>query len=172
MKKLAFISILFLLGFTFNASAQTSTEKKDSLVWYTSLPEVHEISKSSNKPIFGFFTGSDWCGWCMKLQRDVFAKKEFIDWAKKNVVLLELDFPRRKQLAPELTQQNSGLQQAFRVSGYPTVWLFTTVKDEATNNINITALGSLGYPQGAELGKEEVKFLNDANAILANAKSK
>lgn len=161
-----FLSLLLVGGISFQASAQ-STSDAESLVWYTNLGEVHEISKSSNKPIFGFFTGSDWCGWCMKLQRDVFAKKEFIDWAKKNVVLLELDFPRKKQLDPSLAQQNSGLQQAFQVRGYPTIWIFTTTKDEATNNFSLTAYGSLGYPQGAEVGKEEVKFLLDANAIMA-----
>jgi thioredoxin-related protein len=131
---------------------------------------VHEISKSSNKPIFAFFTGSDWCGWCHKLQRDVFAKKDFIDWANKSVVLLELDFPKRKQLPTELAQQNYSLQQQFQVTGYPTVWIFYSIKDETTNNFSLTALGKLGYPVGAEPGKEEVKFLADANLVLANAK--
>lgn len=170
MKNLFFASVIILFTTVSFAFGQTSTDKKDTLVWYTDLTTVHEISKSTNKPIFGFFTGSDWCGWCHKLQRDVFAKKEFVEWANKNVILLEVDFPRRKQLAPELVQQNNGLQQAFHISGYPTCWLFFTTKDEATNNYNLTALGSLGYPQGAEVGKEEVKFLSDANAILATKK--
>lgn len=168
MKNLFFACIIFSsVCYSFG---QTGTEKKDTLVWYTDLATVHEISKSTNKPIFGFFTGSDWCGWCIKLQRDVFAKKEFVEWANKNVILLELDFPRRKQLSPELVQQNSGLQQAFQVRGYPTCWLFFTTKDETTNNFSLTALGSLGYPQGAEVCKEEVKFLADANVILATKK--
>lgn len=167
MKKIFFLAVC-IAGLAVSVKSQTTTSSDEALVWYTNLAEVHEISKSSNKPIFGFFTGSDWCGWCMKLQRDVFAKKEFVDWAKKNVVLLELDFPRRKQLEPSLAQQNSGLQQAFQVRGYPTIWIFTTTKDEATNNFSLTAYGSLGYPQGAEVGKEEVKFLQDANAIMAN----
>jgi protein disulfide-isomerase len=169
MKYVIFTFALFI-GRAY-VNAQTST-KKDTLVWYTDLAIVHEISASSNKPIFGFFTGSDWCGWCHKLQANVFAKQEFIDWANKNVILLELDFPRRKQLPSELVQQNSGLQQAFQVRGYPTIWIFNTTKDKTTNNFNITALGSLGYPQGAEVGKEEVKFISDANLILANGKTK
>jgi thioredoxin-related protein len=168
MKKIIFISIVSLLVFSKELSAQT--DKKDTLVWYTDFTTVHEISKSTNKPIFAFFTGSDWCGWCHKLQKDVFAKKEFIDWANKNVVLLELDFPRRKQLPAELVQQNSGLQQQFQVRGYPTIWIFFSTKDEVTNNFSLTALGSLGYPSGAEAGKEEVKFLEGANAILATQK--
>src|SRR5687767_88286 len=94
-------------------------EVKGGLTWHTDVMKANEISKSSGKPIFAFFTGSDWCGWCHKLQRDVFAKQSFIDWAKKNVVLLELDFPRKKQLPQELAQQNGSLQQALQVQGYP-----------------------------------------------------
>jgi thioredoxin-related protein len=166
MKKNIFILPLLLL-ISLGSIAQADASKKESeLTWYTDILKANEISISSNKPIFAFFTGSDWCGWCKKLQRDVFAKPEFIQWAKKNVVLLELDFPRNKQLSPELTQQNAGLQQAFQIQGYPTIWIFFLSKDEKTMKFNISPLGSLGYPPGAEPGKEEVKFLKDANAIL------
>lgn len=165
MKKYFLIACVTVLFTPVFAQQETS---KDSLVWYTDLMQVHDISKATKKPIFAFFTGSDWCGWCHKLQRDVFSKPAFIKWASEKVVLLELDFPRRKQLPQELTQQNYSLQQAFGVRGYPTIWLFFTDKDDATNHININALGSLGYPTGAEIGKEEVKFLSDADRILAN----
>jgi protein disulfide-isomerase len=159
---------LFLLGIQFYGTAQTETTSANGLTWYTDLAKAREVSDASHKPIFGFFTGSDWCGWCRKLQSDVLSKTAFVEWAKKNVVLLELDFPRRKQQPAELVQQNQALQQAFKVSGYPTVWLFYVNEDSKTQTINLAALGSLGYPQGAEMGKEEVQFLNDANAILAN----
>jgi len=169
MKK-GILLLVFVLGIlklsTFVQTAN-STPTDEQLVWYTDFAKAQEASKSSKKPIFAFFTGSDWCGWCHKLQRDVFAKAPFIDWAKKNVILLELDFPRRKQLAPELAQQNYNLQQQFQVQGYPTIWMFTAVTDAASKRVNLNPLGSLGYPSGAEAGKEEVKFLSEANAILA-----
>lgn len=169
MKKIVFVLFLSVIAAMAPAYAQ-NPEKKGGLEWYTDLTKANEVSKATHKPIFGFFTGSDWCGWCHKLQNDVMSKPAFIKWAKDKVVLLELDFPRQKQLAPALAQQNSSLQQAFQVQGYPTVWLFTLTPDAATNKMNITPYGSLGYPQGAEQGREEVKFLNDANAILAKAK--
>lgn len=125
------------------------------------------MSDATNKPIFAFFTGSDWCGWCHKLQREVFAKEAFIQWAQKEVILLEIDFPRNKQLSPELAQQNNSLKQTFQVTGFPTIWMFFLTKDEAANRFNISGLGNLGYPRGAEPGKEEVKFLADANLLLA-----
>lgn len=165
----AFFALIVLLNV--NAFSQSSAKKAENgLVWYTNLQEVHELSTKSNKPIFAFFTGSDWCGWCKKLQNNVFVKPEFIDWASKNVILLELDFPRAKPLAPELSKQNAELAQALAVRGYPTVWLLYTEKVESTNAINLNTLGSLGYPQDAIAGKEEVKFLSDAAQIMANKK--
>jgi thioredoxin-related protein len=168
-----FILLAFMLGTLnlSNAASAANPGSEEKLVWYTDLAKAQEASKSSKKPIFAFFTGSDWCGWCHKLERDVFSKTQFIDWAQKNVVLLELDFPRNKQLTPELTQQNFSLQQQFQVQGYPTIWLFYASK-EAGNKMNLNPLGSLGYPSGAERGKEEVKFLSEANAILANKPKK
>lgn len=169
MKYIAFLA-LFLTGVQFSGLAQTAHNTQGELKWYTDLVKAKEVSDATKKPIFGFFTGSDWCGWCRKLQADVFAKSEFVEWANKNVVLLELDFPRRKELPAEQMQQNQALQQAFQVRGYPTIWIFYVTLDPATQNFNLGALGSLGYPQGAEIGKEEVKFLSDANLILANGK--
>jgi thiol:disulfide interchange protein len=171
----SFISLSLMAG---NAFAQFKTEEQmkeqmqaeNGLEWHTNLDEADKLSKASKKPIFAFFTGSDWCGWCMKLQQNVFAKPEFVAWAKQNVILLELDFPRRKQLPADLAQQNNNMQQALQISGYPTVWLLYVNKDEKTNQINLSTLGSLGYPR-AEPGKEQDAFIAEANRILAQGKS-
>lgn len=88
------------------------------------------------------------------------------------MVLLELDFPRNKQLAPEIVQQNQSLQQEFRVTGYPTIWMFHLAKNGSDSKFTINPLGSLGYPSNAEKGREEVAFLKSANDILANGKKK
>ncbi len=137
------------------------------LEWQTNVFRASELATAQNKTVFAFFTGSDWCGWCTRLQNNVFKKKEFIQWANQHVILLELDFPRSKQLTPELTQQNNELRQAFQVQGYPTIWLFNLQKDTVTNKVNVSAYGSLGYPPNAEPGKEEVSFLQTANEILS-----
>src|ERR1700739_3694530 len=113
----------FLIAFAFITTRQTYAQQ-NKLVWYTNLTEASTVSLKTGKPIFAFFTGSDWCGWGKKLHTAVFNKKGFIAWAEKHVVLLELDFPKRKQLSPELTKQNNDLQRAFNVTGFPTVWIF------------------------------------------------
>ncbi len=144
-------------------------EVKNGLTWYTDINEVYKIAEKTKKPIFAFFTGSDWCGWCHKLESAVLTKPGFIAWAKKNVVLLELDYPRNKELPEKLKKQNEGLQQFFQVQGFPTIWIFNMTHDKTTGKFNIAALGSLGYPQ-AERGKEETAFLENANTILKNKK--
>ena len=67
------------------------------------------------------FTGSDWCGWCIKLNKEVFSKEEFADYAKKNLVLVEVDFPRRKKLSEEQKKANEALQEKYKIEGYPTL---------------------------------------------------
>jgi protein disulfide-isomerase len=168
MRKCLFTVLVIFIGVI--CRAQGVEQGANALHWFTSVAEVYNLSKSSGKPIFAFFTGSDWCGWCHKLQRDVFAKQAFVEWADKNVVLLELDFPRRKVLAPELVQQNNELQQVFGVGAFPTIWMFCLAKDEAAKKMNISALGSLGYPPSAETGKEEISFLANANRIVSSCK--
>ena len=161
---------LLLLGIQFSGMTQTASNNASSLSWHTDLSEARKLSDATHKPIFAFFTGSDWCGWCRKLQADVFAKAAFVTWAKKNVILLELDFPRRKEQPAELVQQNQSLQEAFQIKGYPTIWLFYVDEDPSSHNLSLNALGSLGYPSGAEQGKEELQFLNEANQVLAKGK--
>jgi thioredoxin-related protein len=115
--------------------------------WHTDVNKAITISVETGKPLFFFFTGSDWCGWCKRLQKEVFFKSEFAIWANKNVVLIELDFPRRTKLSDELQKQNRGLQQMFGVRGYPTIW-FVTPEIQEDNKINFTKLGSQGYVAG------------------------
>ena len=76
-----------------------------------------------------FFTGSDWCGWCIRLQSEVLKTTEFNKWAKDNVVLVELDFPRRTAQTPEVKAQNNELQQVFGIQGFPTVY-FTNAESK------------------------------------------
>jgi thioredoxin-related protein len=168
MRLSRFVFILFLLG-SFVTGKVNAQEQKGGLTWYTDINQAYELSNKTSKPIFAFFTGSDWCGWCHRLERNVYSKPGFKEWAARNVILLELDFPRNKTLPEAITQQNAGLQQFFHVQGYPTVWMFFMSKDEATKKFNIEPLGSLSYPQ-SEPGQEEATFLANAAAIMKKRK--
>lgn len=115
--------------------------------WLVDLDEAYAISVKEKKPILANFTGSDWCGWCKRLDADVFTKPEFQEWAKSNVVLLELDFPRYKKIPQKNQQQNFQMQQALGITGYPTIWLFNLTKDAANGQYQVNPLGKTGYTQ-------------------------
>jgi thiol-disulfide isomerase/thioredoxin len=171
--KIIKLFVLFIFVFTnLKLSAQKKPAESQGLEWHTDLMKVYDISQKKKKPVFAFFTGSDWCGWCKKLQADVFAKPEFIAWVKKNVILLEVDFPRGKALSPELTQQNNNLAASFGIMGYPTCWMFNMTKNDSTKKFSIDPVGSLGYPAGSEIGKEQIKFLHTADSLLKIYKGK
>jgi protein disulfide-isomerase len=69
------------------------------------------------------FTGSDWCGWCVKLDEEVFSKSDFKRLAREKLVLVELDYPKGKRLPKKTQEQNAGLGTKFKVSSYPTIIL-------------------------------------------------
>ena len=89
--------------------------------WLTDFKQAQEKAKADNKLLLLDFTGSDWCGWCIKLNKEVFSKPEFKEYATKNLILMEVDFPRRKQLAEDLLKQNMGLAQQFQIEAFPTI---------------------------------------------------
>jgi len=139
MKKILVIAFLTLTSMSMQA--------QEELTWHTDMSKASEISMKENKPMFLFFTGSDWCGWCIRLQKEVFKTPEFIKWAKENVVLVELDFPRKNNQTEEVKSQNAQLQQQLQVRGYPTVWFVSAAKT-AEAKVNLNALGSSGYVAG------------------------
>lgn len=126
---------------------QTNNAQTVDLNWHTDLSKAVSISINEKKPIMLFFTGSDWCGWCMRLKKEVFNHEKFKIWSDDKIILVELDFPRRKKLEPNILNQNRELARIFGVSGYPTCWL---VKPQILENskVNFLKLGKLGYVAG------------------------
>jgi thioredoxin-related protein len=67
------------------------------------------------------FSGSDWCGWCIKLEKEVFSQDAFKDFAEKNLVCVLVDFPQKKKQTGEQKQQNRDLATKYGIQGYPTI---------------------------------------------------
>ncbi len=155
MKNFIAVVALFL---SVNVVAQ---EGPSSLDWNTDMVVAVDKAIAANKPLFLFFTGSDWCGWCKRLQAEVFFKPEFEKWAKDNVVLLELDFPRRTEQPEALKEQNMNIQRMFEVRGYPTVWFVQPTKNGG--EIGFGKIGSTGYVNGGPQA-----WIAEADRILAS----
>ncbi len=95
--------------------------------WMTDFEKAKEIAKEKNLPILIDFSGSDWCGWCVKLDKEVFSQKVFKEYAKDNLVMVLADFPRDKSnQSAELQKQNEKLSKEFGVRGFPTVYLLNS----------------------------------------------
>jgi thioredoxin-related protein len=107
--------------------------------WLTNYAQAQEEAKSQNKLLLMDFTGSDWCGWCIMLEKEIFSKPEFKEYASKNLVLLELDFPRRKELPKEMMEQNQRLAIKHQIQGFPTIVVLDGSGKE---------LAQLGYMRG------------------------
>ena len=134
--------LLFIVLLSANLSAQ-----KEQLTWYTDLNEASKISAKTNKPLMLFFTGSDWCGWCVRLQKEVFLTNEFTKWAAENVILVDVDFPKDKsKQSVALQNQNNLLARQYEVRGYPTVWFVAAAG--SAGNYQYSKLGQSGYMAG------------------------
>ncbi|MDA3838189.1 MAG: thioredoxin family protein [Candidatus Delongbacteria bacterium] len=107
--------------------------------WETSYSTAIAKAKKSGKKLLLDFTGSDWCGWCVRLDNEVFSKKEFQNYAKDNLILVKLDFPRSIKQSNELKKQNKSLANKFGIKGYPTIILLDN---------NEKLLGQTGYQKG------------------------
>jgi protein disulfide-isomerase len=152
---------ILILFVAFSAITVQAQEQE----WHTDLQKAMAVSVKTKKPLLMFFTGSDWCGWCMRLQKEVMKTPEFATWAKDNVVLLELDFPKRTEQSQELKAQNAQLNSFFQVRGYPTVW-FANASKTKEGKISFDALGSTGYVAGGPSA-----WLDGANKIIKKTKA-
>jgi protein disulfide-isomerase len=118
--------------------------------WTTDYNKALAQAKAEKKTVLLDFTGSDWCPWCQKLDKEVFDQPKFQDYAKKNLILVEVDFPKAKEQSDALKKQNQDLQDKYGIQGYPTVIVL---------NSDGKKVGELGYAPGgpdaflAELAK-------------------
>lgn len=116
-------------------------------------------AKAEGKHVLMDFTGSDWCGWCIKLNKEVFSHDEFKSQVPNDFVLIELDFPRDKsKLTPETIAQNEKWQKKLGVRGFPSIILLTA---------DGTAYAKTGYRPGGP--DAYVKHLGELKASKTEA---
>jgi protein disulfide-isomerase len=109
-------------------------------LWMHDFEAAKAKAAKESKPIFINFTGTDWCGWCIKLEKEVFSQKAFQDYAKEHLVLVEVDFPKKKEQTAEIKEQNKKLDKEYGVEGYPTLYLLDATGKKLTEDI--------GYREG------------------------
>lgn len=132
---------------TFLGAAEGSSNH--SISWITNYQDALAQSKTTGKPIVLFFTGSDWCGWCNKLEREVLSTPEFANLSGNKFIFVMLDFPLYKPQEPLLAASNKQIQEKFQVQGYPTLIII---------NSDQKKLGITGYrPGGPKLFADHLR---------------
>jgi len=116
--------------------------------WLTDFAKAKEVAREKSVPILADFAGTDWCGWCIRLDGEVFSQDTFKAYAKTNLVLFLADYPQRKKLHAETVRQNANLSQLYGIEGFPTVLLL---------DANGKELARSGYRQGGS--KAYVEYL-------------
>jgi thioredoxin-related protein len=107
--------------------------------WTENYAKALEQAKTEHKQVLLDFTGSDWCGWCKKLDAEVFSTAKFKEYADKHLVLVQVDFPHAKQLGADVKAQNDKLAKQHKIQGYPTIVVL---------NSHGKKVGELGYQPG------------------------
>ena len=146
MKKTAWIlSCLCVAAILCGCGSETTQQPEKEkisakgIVWMTDFEVAKSQAKISGKPILLVFSGSDWCTWCIKLDKEVFSTDEFKNWAADNVITVIADFPTGKTLPDEVVKQNNQLQTTYNVAGFPTVFL---LRDDGS------VIAKTGYQRG------------------------
>ena len=132
---------LFLpvLGITLFCSAAVTT-RAEELTWQTNFAQASTDAAQQHKYMLLDFTGSDWCPWCIKMDKEVFSQPKFSEFALKNLILVRLDFPRRTPQSAAEKSQNEGLAQKYGIEGFPTYLLLDSTGKEVRRQV--------GYLQG------------------------
>jgi len=123
--------------------------------WITDAQQALAKAKAEQKLVLLNFTGSDWCPWCIRLEREVFSKPEFTAYAKTNLVLVLVDFPRGKQLGKDQQQANKALAEKYGIDGLPTIVVLDSTGKQ---------LGRLGYKPGGP-----ARFIAELEKLRAKA---
>jgi thioredoxin-related protein len=122
--------------------------------WSTDYDAALKLARATHRPILLDFTGSDWCGWCMKLDREILATPEFKRYADQHLVLVKIDFPMHQAQSDAEKARNEQLAARFQVEGFPTLVLL---------NPGASAIGTLGYMRGGPGA-----FIERLTALLAS----
>lgn len=141
---IALTATALLPGFLGSLRAE-ETKPAGSAVWLDNYEKALAQAKAENKAVLLDFTGSDWCGWCIKMVKETLSQKEFTDYAAKNLVLVEVDFPNKKELSKETKKQNAELQTKFAAKGFPTFVLVDKDGKELGKQVGYLAGGPSAF---------------------------
>ncbi len=150
MKRCGFLIILITMVYCTNIEAKE---------WRTDFKNAASVANASGKYLLLDFSGSDWCGWCKRLDKEVFSQDAFKEFAEENLVCVLIDFPNAKKQPKELKQQNKDLARKYDIKGYPTIIILSP---------DGKFIGKSGYLQGGpwEYARHLKKIIDEYKSRL------
>ncbi len=137
--------------------------------WGTNYEAALAQAEKQGKAVLADFTGSDWCGYCIKLRAEVLDNPVFAEWAEKHFVLLEVDVPNNPKFDLEQLAQNQMLCTKYQIDGFPTVLVLDS-KGRALGGF----FGYVGDPAAVrktlDKGVQAIKLLKAAESLEGTAK--
>ena len=138
------------------AKLAAKPEEPGEVAWVTDFTAAQKSAAAEQKYLFVLFTGSDWCPWCVKLEKEFLGTKKFAAYVGTKFVPVLVDFPRTKPLSLEQAVANRALSKKYGVTGYPTILLMTA---------DGKVIGKSGYQRNATVDE----FIKSVDAQLPAA---
>ena len=127
--------------------------------WTMDLDAAKALAAETGLPLFLNFTGSDWCGWCRMMDKQVFSQDAWKTYAKEHFILVWIDFPRDTSLVPEaFAGRNAQLSQQFEVGGFPT---FILLDSDGQTRLGQTGAERDATPESFIAALEEILLASD-----------
>lgn len=149
MKKILSLLFLFLCSMISICGIQADDARKSKVVWLTNYEDAVNQSRTASKPIILFFTGSDWCGWCNRLEEEVLDTDDFAEASADKFIFVKLDFPLYSNQDSRLSAQNKSLQKKYDIRSFPTIVILDSDQQKQ--------IGVTGYRPGG--GKQYAAHL-------------
>jgi thiol:disulfide interchange protein len=148
----ALIAATLGAGSTLGADSAVAKSAEDAGIWQTDYKQALAQAAQENKRVLLDFTGSDWCPGCIRMEKDVLSQPGFKKFAARNLILVKLDFPRRKQLPAAEAEQNRKLQEKFDIEGFPTYVLLDPSGKEVRRQLGYLEGGPSEFIKWARVG--------------------
>ena len=133
------------------AEASAASAGKNYAIWQTDYAQALALAAKEKKQVLLNFTGSDWCPYCVQMDKEVLNQPDFNTFAANKLILVKLDFPRKKQI-PE-AEQNRKLQQEYAIEGFPTYVLLDPAGKEMRRQVGYLEGGPSEFIKWAKTGE-------------------
>ncbi len=166
-----FITILsfLLVGSRLDASDEVALVGAESGKWTMDYEAALKLASAKKLPLILNFTGSDWCGWCKLMDKNVFAGESWQKFAADKVVLVTLDFPQDQLKVPQDYKiRNEALRQKFGIQGYPT---YIVLDSDGSTILGQLSAGQDKTPESFIQEFEDATRFSAANVVLYTSKN-